>query len=76
MTATTLAAGAEKELWLPTPHYCESIYQTRRRPTRTIHVRDVLEWGSMMGRGLLTQYLTDHHISAHALPCTPPCRTL
>jgi hypothetical protein len=30
----------EKKLVLP--KYCESIYQTRRRPTRTIHVSSVL----------------------------------
>lgn len=29
----------KKELRLVTPKYCESIYQTRRRPTRTIEVR-------------------------------------
>lgn len=29
----------KKELRLPTPKYCESIHQTRRRPTRTIDVR-------------------------------------
>jgi hypothetical protein len=30
----------EKQLVIPaTPMYCESIYETRRRPTRTINVR-------------------------------------
>lgn len=29
----------KKELRLLTPKYCESIHQTRRRPTRTIDVR-------------------------------------
>jgi hypothetical protein len=28
----------KKELKLLTPKYCEHIYQTRRRPTRTINV--------------------------------------
>ncbi|KAL6776847.1 HDS1 [Auxenochlorella protothecoides x Auxenochlorella symbiontica] len=41
VAAQPSAASAEKELWLPTPHYCESIYQTRRRPTRTIYVGKV-----------------------------------
>lgn len=29
----------KKELRLPTPKYCESVTQTRRRPTRTVDVR-------------------------------------
>lgn len=34
-----LVLPEKKELRLVTPKYCESIYQTRRRPTRTIEVR-------------------------------------
>lgn len=29
----------KKELRLVTPKYCESIHQTKRRPTRTVDVR-------------------------------------
>ena len=45
------------EVLVPTPKYCESIYQTRRRPTRTVHVRAALRrwrqrpaaWGERRG---------------------------
>ncbi len=38
----------KKELRLPTPKYCESIHQTRRRPTRTVDVRG---GGAALGAG-------------------------
>ena len=43
-----LIVTEKKELRLPTPKYCESIHQTRRRPTRTVDVRG---GGQLRGRG-------------------------
>ena len=34
-------AVPKRELQLPTPKYCESIYQSTRRPTRTVWVGKV-----------------------------------
>jgi (E)-4-hydroxy-3-methylbut-2-enyl-diphosphate synthase len=48
----------KKELRLPTPKYCESIHQTRRRPTRTVDIGPV-KVGSAHRIALQTMTTTD-----------------
>ncbi|KAK2075593.1 hypothetical protein QBZ16_001701 [Prototheca wickerhamii] len=36
--ASATPSSENNDLWLPTPHYCEDVYRTVRRPTRTVQI--------------------------------------
>jgi (E)-4-hydroxy-3-methylbut-2-enyl-diphosphate synthase len=58
ITAASSLVTPSKELIIPTPKYCESINQTRRRPTRTIDIGNV-KVGSEHPIALQTMTTTD-----------------